>query len=352
MGEVVGKWVSFPKSMTTAPDDAEEMDSSFRYFGRGNFGHVQSVDERSRIMEVMFLYNKVEGNKRSAARFELVKLPYDHPVLEFHTSEQKEKGYYVSYTQGADFHWLPMKPFTDRPDRIEDTLGYKVGIKDHDLSADDEDGKEGAMFAGRVVAFDRVAGNVSVLFDEVTASGAVDQEDYAWKSEDIQWLMPPTVSRPATIQEAIGYNVEVNRAQSDAEAYRAARGTVVNIDEAQNKVRVIYAPPPGELYATDAEYITFDSARIWWLQRVSVDQLPSSPRPPNQPSGPSISKLIETHRPADILLTVGHLVEVRSREVGAEPDDMYSGMVIAADNNAGTVRILYDSADKIGRAHV
>ena len=114
--------------------------------------------------------------------------------------------------------------------------------------ADDEDGKEGAMFAGRVVAFDRVAGNVSVLFDEVTASGAVDQEDYAWKSEDIQWLMPPTVSRPATIQEAIGYNVEVNRAQSDAEAYRAARGTVVNIDEAQNKVRVIYAPPPGELF--------------------------------------------------------------------------------------------------------
>jgi hypothetical protein len=341
-----GKWVSYPKSMFTVPQDAQEAQSSFRHFGRGNYGNVQSCDPLTRIMQVMFLYNKVEAGKKSSAKFEVEKLPYDHPLLEFYSNEAPvvtEVGYMVHYVLGGQRHWLPFKPYTDRPDRIEDTLGYKVGVRDSDArgAAVFEDVGE-AIFPGRVVGFDRARETVLVLFDASDHTLPADQESLTWTSPDIQWLMPATVSRPATIQEAPGYNVEVNRAESGTEAHRAVRGTVVSCDESANTVRVVYAPTTGQVQTIEEENVSFESARISWLNKIALDQQPSTPRPQPKPSGHSFSKLIETTRPADILSTVGHLVEVRSTEEDAEPGDMYSGMVIAADSHAGTVRVLYD----------
>jgi hypothetical protein len=347
--DVAGKWVSYPKSMSTVPRDAEEAQSSFRHFGRGNYGNVQSCDPRARIMHVLFLYNKVEGaGKKSGAKFEVEKLPYDHPLLEFFSNEAPvlpEVGYMVHYVLGGERHWLPFKPYTDRPDRIEDTLGYKVGVRDPETHGADMADAGEAIFPGRVVGFDRANETVLVLFDAGDPNLPPDQESILWTSLDIQWLMPAAVSRPATIQEAPGYNVEVNRAESATEAHRAVRGTVVSCNEGANTVRVVYAPVAGEAQAIEEENVDFESARISWLNKVPLDQLPSTPRPQPKPSGPSISKLIETTRPTDILATVGHLVEVKSTEEDAEPGDMYSGMVIAADSHAGTVRVLYD-ADK------
>lgn len=342
MPDIAGSWVGYPQSMSTHPADSTEAQSSFMHFGRGNYGNIQKVDARTRIMDVLFLYNKVEGaSSKSGAKFELEKLPYDHPLLDFYTNEplpKPDQGYWVNYAQEGEHHWLPFKPFTDRPDQIEDTLGYKVGLR-----ADAQD--EGALYPGRIVAFDRVKDTVCILFDAGDPNDDPDQEDVHWKSEDIQWLMPATVSRPKTIEEAVGFNVEVNKAQSTVEAHRAVRGTVIGFDKSRQTVRVVYAPPPGLTEATEVENLDFVSPAISWLNKVPLDQLPRSPRPNNAPSGPSFSKLIATTRPTDILATVGHLVEVKSTDPDAEPGDMFSGVVIAADSRASTVRVLYDSSE-------
>lgn len=343
--QVAGLWVSYPKTMTTLPSDAEEAHSSFHHFGRGNYGHIQAADPHTRIMDVMFLYNRIEGasksTKKSGAQFELVKLPYDHPVLEFYTTEAPaapQMGYLVSYVTGAEHQWLPPDAFGGRPERIEDAVGYKVGVRDPEA---DPTGAEGAINPGRVVAFDKLRDTVCVLFDASDPTGPPDHEDMPWQLADIQWLMPPAASRPKTIEEAIGYNVEVNRAAGTELTHRAARGTVINVKAVDNTVRVVYAPPPGQTYASEAEYIPFDSSRICWLNKVPLSHLPSSPR-----TGSALSKRIEVSRPVDIMNTVGHLVEVRAVGEDAEPDDMYPGMVVAADSAAGTVRVLYDGADR------
>jgi hypothetical protein len=345
LDEVGGMWVSYPKSMTTQPSDADLAHSSFRYFGRGNYGHVQAVDPHTRIMDVVFLYNRVEGEtdtRKSGAQFEVVKLPYDHPVLEFYTHEvpaPPQLGYLVSYTSGAEHHWLPSQALNGRPERIEDALGYKVGVKE---TESDQPGPHDAIYPGRVVGFDRAKATVCVLFDASDPSAEHDQEDVPWQSGDLQWLMPPAASRPKTLEEAVGYNVEVNRAVGEELAHRAARGTVISVRSTDNTVRVVYTPPEGQTFATEAEYIPFESTRISWLNKISLHNLPTSPRP----SGPVVSKLVETARPQDILSTVGHMVEVRAVGPDAEAGDMYSGMVIAADSAAGTVRVLYDGAEK------
>lgn len=348
---VPGNWVGYPQTMSTLPADVSETHSTFQHFGRGNFGNIQSIDVRTRIMDVLFLYNKVEGaNSKSGAKFELVKMPYDHPLLDFYTTEplpKPDQGYWVNYAEEGEHHWLPFKPYTDRPDLIEDTLGYKVGMRTADAA------DEGALYPGRVVAFDRIKETVSILFDPSSDTAAdantdPDQENVHWKSADIQWLMPATVSRPKTIEEAVGYNVEVNKAESTVEAHRAVRGTVIGYDRSRQTVRVVYAPPPGQAEATQVENLAFVSPLISWLNKVPLDQVPRSPRPYFPHAGPSYSKLVATTRPGDILSTVGHLVEVRSSDPDAEPGDMFSGVVIAADSSAGTVRILFDSLDKGG----
>ena len=339
---LTGYWVSYPKSMSTAPEDAAETQSSFQHFGRGNYGSIQSIDPCTRVMDVLFLYNKLEPKKRSGAKFEVQRLPYDHPLLEFLTyvPEPKEKlperGYMVTYAGGAQSHWVPFQPFTDRPVAIEDTVGYRVGVKDREQ---DPSGDEGALFPGRVVGFDRAQQTVCILFDSTDEAAVPDHEDLTWTSADIHWLMPATVSRPATIQEAVGFNVEVHRNASAAEVHRGQRGTVIGIDEVADTVRIAFAPPEDQLEATETDSLDFNSPHISWINKVA-------PRPAPRPSGHSISKLIETTRPSNLLDAVGHLVEVRSREEDAEPGDMYSGMVVAADSVAGTVRILYDSASK------
>lgn len=345
--DVTGSWVGYPQSMSTHPTPAdsssEAQQATFKHFGRGNFGNIQKTDERTRIMDVLFLYNKVDGaSSKSGAKFELEKLPYDHPLLDFYTSEplpKPDQGYWVNYAEEGEHHWLPFKPFTDRPDLIEDTLGYKVGLR-----ADMQD--DGALYPGRIVAFDRVKETVSIVFDASDPTTEPDQEDVHWKSADIQWLMPATVSRPKTIEEAVGYNVEVNKAESTVVAHRAVRGTVIGFDRSRQTVRVVYAPPQGQSEITEVENLEFVSPLISWLNKVPLDQLPRSPRPSYEHAGPSFSKLIATTRPADILSTVGHLVEVQSTDPDAEPGDMFPGVVIAADSNAGTVRVLYDSLDQ------
>lgn len=327
-----------------SPRDPTARRSSLKHFGRGNFGQIQEVNLRTRTMDVLFLYNMVESStpNKSGAKFEVEKLPYDHPLLDYYTSEQPKVGYWVSYTERGEHHWLPFRPYTDRPEQLHDTLGYKVGLKVAP-EVEPEEGP-GALYAGRIVAFDRNTDTVTILFDSLHPEDPPEQEEVHWTSPDIQWLMPATVSRPKTIEESPGYNVEVNKAASETAAHRVLRGTVIRCDPSAQTVRVVYAPAAGSKEATEVENLPFESAQISWLNRVHPSKIPTSPRP-TIPHGPSFSKNVITTRPKSIVETVGHMVEVASNDEGAEPGDMFPGVVVAANSSNGMVRVLYDTLE-------
>ena len=72
-----------------------------------------------------------------------------------------------------------------------------------------------------------------------------------------------SVSRP-TIQDAIGYMVEVQSKEEDAEEGDMFPGEVVSIDKIGNTIRVAFETDEGE---PDFEVLPFKSKEIAWVGR-------------------------------------------------------------------------------------
>ena len=198
-------------------------------------------------------------------------------------------------------------------------IGYGVEVQSHDEGA-----IEGDMCPGIVHSIDSAKGTLRIKF-EVEDGDESDYEDLAFDSRDIAWIstawgvaikadvggtnghhmkhqhnehddskrkieikeekipsieessskeekiennvyvphLLSSVSRP-TIQDAIGYMVEVQSKEEDAEEGDMFPGEVVSIDKIGNTIRVAFETDEGE---PDFEVLPFKSKEIAWVGR-------------------------------------------------------------------------------------
>lgn len=160
-------------------------------------------------------------------------------------------------------------------------VGYGVEVRSRD---DDSDGH---AYVGEVIAVDRQANSLQVLFEGGEEAGSEpDIEDIKYFSADIAWMKKndpissrSLVARPA-LADAVGYKVDVKSHEPDHDHDDVFFGEVVSVDLDAGTMRVLFEGHEGE--SGDEDELPYASPDVAWMQRRPV---PSAIRsPPGKPS--------------------------------------------------------------------
>mmetsp|Transcript_3067 Transcript_3067/g.7119 ORF Transcript_3067/g.7119 Transcript_3067/m.7119 type:complete len:827 (-) Transcript_3067:110-2590(-) len=273
--------------------------------------------------------------------------------------------------ESAALRWL-MPPTVARPREIADAVGYRVEVgesllvqardthPDLDLlgaSAGAVAGAtEGKVQGGVVISVDAQARTMRVLVDGVAlhrhavtmpfeapvawlTAGSVPKEvrqrTPKRDNDGVKFSCLVRAHRPSSLLAAVGHLVEVRSSEEGAKEGDLHPGVIIAADLAAGTVKVLYdgdangsggdgSAGAGAEQEPDVEDFPFASPDIYW---VHTDSAPSTAR---------------SDIPKRLSDTLGHKVDVRSREEGALEGDYFSGTVRGVDADRQTVRVAFD----------
>ena len=269
--------------------------------------------------------------------------------------------------------WL-IAPSSNRPDSIIDTIGYKIELNSN--TNPDQIKYPVVFHPGVIISADALTNKVKILFDiqvnqldnnDDNENNSIDIEEIDWMSDRLTWLYPTSprftpeghvysdkevVPRPSNIWRTKGHYVEVKFKNNDLftdnyndndnsnshnvkelftndELYA---GQVTEVYSHNRTVKIVYETrldldyQPNMEIKEDSEILPWDSEDILW-----VVHDPSKQRMKN--------------RPIHIKDSKDWLIEVASKEIDAEEDDVYIGRIIAYDERTREVIVRFDSEE-------
>ena len=262
-----------------------------------------------------------------------------------------------------------------------DAVGYRVELESREPGA-----RDGDMYPGRIVSISGTErnGRVKIKFDVLDGYDS-DYEVVPWNSELLAWMDEPElgqgsskgsqkhlsglyrekdiaekpfrhalslVDRP-TLQNSIGYGVEVQSHEPSAEIGDMFPGVVVSISLADNTMRVMFEVEEG--FDPDFEILPYDSTDVAWISVPKITLNSSRAKNATPVVAPASAATVDAvgnsaqvfrhnlsliDRPL-LRDAVGYGVEVQSHDPGAEEGDMFPGTVHSVDLVSGVMRVQF-----------
>jgi hypothetical protein len=237
-------------------------------------------------------------------------------IVEYEVDDGESDYEEMSYESPNLVSWAPMSSVKMRPP-IAECVGYRVLIKGKHEGAEEDD-----VYAGVVMSVNTQVGTLMIEYE--VDDGETDSEELPYLSPSIlNWIAafkPQDGCRPP-LEACVGCRVEVRCAEDNNNEDNVFDGVVIAVNTKKGTVMVEYKVEEGEV---DREELPYESRSILSWERVSTTA--SSSRPP-------------------LAASIGYSVKVKCIHEGAASDDVYAGVVIAANVKKGTVIVEYEVDD-------
>lgn len=216
-------------------------------------GKVLASDVKDRTLKVGF--HPMNGD---FTKGQVRTIPYDHPYLFW-----SKDGKLVKPEITEEKALIPSK--AKIPDNVKQTIGYRVEVQSHE-----PDAEPGDTFPGIVVGYNEKSKMIKVSFD-TTNNPNEDCEEIFWEKDEIAWMKEPKTEKrkapmliPETVEECIGYVVNVREVVPDTEEVDSIMlpGKIISGDKENDTVCVRFDgstdEEPDDVYysrtSTDIQY--------------------------------------------------------------------------------------------------
>eukprot|EP01038_Epipyxis_sp_PR26KG_P004899 gene4899-6860_t len=244
-----------------------------------NYGKVMDVNLETRIMSVIFMENIHDSKYRGPITY----ISFDHP-------------YIIWYYKSPDVMTIIPSPRNiqamvkrNRPNTINEAIGYQVWIDSHE-----PDAKEGDVMVGWVDKVNPYKQTVLVAFETSDGTTQFEKEEYPFNSDDIDWVIPPLPNRPVSIYYSVGFYVEMKSHEVDAQPGDVYLGKIVGFNADDNTIRISFNTEHHDNYfnniynnniendENDEESLNFFSSDLSWLPLITQKPLKSAVSVPNK----------------------------------------------------------------------